>query len=200
MIIQNHSVYIRPDFIPQKNWAVFLDRDGVINHEEHLVYKLKDFKLIPQAASAIKKLNQANIPAIVVHNAAVVARNLCQPAQVDKLNQLMITQLASKKAFIDAIFYCPHHQAAFNPKMIEDCQWRKPRPGMLKAAAKQFKLNLAKSFIIGDTARDILAGQAVKATTILVKTGHAGKTSTHQAQPDKISQNILTAVNWLLSL
>ena len=136
----------------------------------------------------------------MVHNAAVVARNLCQIDQLEKLNQHMVKKLKQRGANIDAIFYCPHHRQAFNPRMVKDCPWRKPGTGMLTAAAKKFRLDLKKSFIIGDSARDILAGKNVGATTILVKTGHAGKDSLYQATPDKISQNILTAVNWILSL
>lgn len=200
MIINHHQVYIRPGFKPKKNWAVFLDRDGVINQETHLLHKIKDFKLIPQAPVAIKKLNQAKIPVIVIHNAAVVARGLCSPQQVAKVNQHMIKQLAKQNAYIDAIFYCPHHQAAFNPQFAKNCSWRKPKTGMLQAAAKQFNLDLSKSFIIGDAARDILAGQAVKATAIQVQTGHAGQDKVFKAKADKITQNILTAVSWILNL
>lgn len=200
MIINHHQVYIHPGFKPKKNWAVFLDRDGVINQETHLLHKIKDFKLISQAPVAIKKLNQAKIPVIVVHNAAVVARGLCSPQQVAKVNQHMIKQLAKQNAYIDAIFFCPHHQAAFNPQFAKNCSWRKPKTGMLQAAAKQFNLDLSKSFIIGDAARDILAGQAVKATAIQVQTGHAGQDKVFKAKADKITQNILTAVNWVLNL
>jgi len=196
--IDGHSVYVRPNFKPKKNWAVFLDRDGAINQETHLLHKIKDFQLIPQTSAAVKKLNQQNIPAFVIHNAAVVCRGICSLQQVEKIGQHLIKQLAKDNVYIDAIFFCPHHKQAFNKDFIKDCDWRKPGSGMLKAAAKQFNLDLSKSFVIGDTPRDILAGQAVKATSILVNTGHAGKDKIYQAKPDKISTNILTAVNWIL--
>jgi len=199
MIIDHHSVYIRSHFKPQKNWAVFLDRDGVINQESHLVSQPQSFRLIPQVVPAIKKLNQQQIPVIVIHNASVVARGLSTTKTVEAINQKMVKLLNKDNVFVDAVFYCPHHPHAFHQPMMKTCSWRKPKPGMLLTAAKIFKLDLSKSFVIGDSARDILAGQAVKAATILVKTGHAGKDQLYQATADKITPNILTAVNWILN-
>lgn len=171
MLIDGHQVYIRPGFRPAKDWAVFLDRDGVINQEVHLLQSIKDFELIPEIIPALAKLNQASIPVIVVHNAAVVARNLCSAAQLEKINQHMIQTLKTQGVYIDALFYCPHHFDAFNPAFKKACSWRKPGTGMLLAAAKQFELNLTKSFLLGDQARDIEAAQAVKMTTFLVSSG-----------------------------
>jgi len=171
MIIDGHNVYIRPGFQPQKDWAVFLDRDGVINEEKKFAFKLKDFTLIPQIVAALQKLNQAKIPVIVTHNAAAVARNLCQTKDVERFNQYLIKQLVKRNVFIDALFYCPHHYGAFNPKFKKDCSWRKPKPGMLLAAAKKFNLDLTKSYLIGDQERDITAAKAVGTTAFLIKTG-----------------------------
>lgn len=169
MMIDGHSVYIRPDFKPQKDWAVFFDRDGVINVEKDFVCKLEDFALIPAAVVAIKKLNQAQIPVIVVHNAAVVARNLCPLEQVEIFNRHLIKELLTQGAVLDAIFYCPHHYDAFNKKFKKDCNWRKPQSGMLLAAQKKFHLDLSKSYLLGDHERDIEAGKNVKVTGFLIK-------------------------------
>lgn len=169
MIIDGHSVYIRSGFKPQKDWAVFFDRDGVINVEKDFVCQLEDFALIPAAVVAIKKLNQAQIPVIVVHNAAVVARNLCQPEQVEIFNQHLIKGLSTQGAVLDAIFYCPHHYDAFNKKFKKDCSWRKPQSGMLLAAKKKFHLDLTKSYLLGDHDRDIQAGENVDTACFLIK-------------------------------
>ena len=169
--VGSHSVYIRPDFKPKKNWAVFFDRDGVLNKEVQFLSRIKDLKLIPKAIEAVKKLNQKNIPVIVVHNAAAVARNLCSQAMVEKINQSLIDGFAKKGAIIDALFYCPHHFDAYNPDFKLNCSWRKPKSGMLLTAADLFKLDLSKSFLLGDQERDIQAGQAVKAKTFLIKSG-----------------------------
>lgn len=182
MIIDGHQVYIRSGFKPTTGWAVFLDRDGVINREVHLLQSIKDFELIPEIIPSLFKLNKAHIPVIVVHNAAVVARNLCSLAQLEKINQHMIHLLKLKGVYLDAIFYCPHHFDAYNSEFKQACTWRKPGTGMLLAAARQFQLNLTKSFLIGDQARDIEAAQAVGMTPFLVSS----------------SQEILTAINKII--
>lgn len=197
-IVDGHRVDIKKGFKPQKPWAVFLDRDGVINREKHLVYKIKDFEIYPQVFPAIKLLNKYSIPVIVHHNASVVARGLCDKKQVIKLNQYMKDQLVEHDAFVDAILFCPHHPTAFNDKMKLDCFWRKPRPGMIQYPAKLFNLDLKKSYVIGDTARDILMAQAVGAKGILVETGHGGKDKVYQAKADVIVKDILTAVKFII--
>lgn len=169
MMIDDHSVYIRPGFKPQKDWAVFFDRDGVINVEKDFVCKLEDLALIPAAVKAIKKLNQRHIPVLVVHNAAVVARNLCQLEQVEAFNRHLIKELLKQGAVIDAIFYCPHHYAAFNPRFKKDCSWRKPQSGMFLAAQKKLHLDLTKSYLLGDHDRDIQAAKNVGVTGFLIK-------------------------------
>ncbi|MDZ7587516.1 MAG: sugar phosphate nucleotidyltransferase, partial [Patescibacteria group bacterium] len=115
MIVDSHSVYIRPGFQPQKDWAVFFDRDGVINVEKQFVFKIQDFMLIPAAVQAIKKLNQQHIPVLVVHNAAVVARNLCQLEQVDAFNQHLINLCSfhNLKDIIISTHYLPEKIYAY---------------------------------------------------------------------------------------
>lgn len=193
-----HTVIVREGFIPKQNWAVFLDRDGTINKETHLLHRIEDLEFVPQAVRAIKKLNKANIPIIVYHNASVVARGLCDENQIQNIHQYMIQELEKQKAAVDVIFYCPHHPTAFNLGYISDCSWRKPDSGMIKAAAKMFDFNLEKSYVIGDNARDILMGQKENCFSILVKTGHGGKDTLYKAKPDYIAQNILSAVNFIL--
>lgn len=193
-----HLLDIRDGFRPQKKWTVFLDRDGTINKEVHLLHKLKDFALIPEAVEAIRLLNKNKIPVIVYHNASVIARGLCDEAQVVKLNERLKEELMKQEAFVDMILFCPHHPTAFNPERVYDCSWRKPKAGMLEFAAKLFNLNLKKSYVVGDAARDILMGQAAGCFTIGVKTGHAGKEGVYEATPDKTTANILTAVKFIL--
>lgn len=182
MMIDGHSVYIRPDFKPQKDWAVFFDRDGVINIEKGFACQIKDLELIPQTIIAIKRLNAAKVPVIVVHNAAVVARNLCNLEQVEIFNRHLIKELLTQGALLDAIFYCPHHYDAFNKKFKKDCNWRKPQSGMLLAAQKKFHLDLSKSYLLGDHDRDIQAGKNVGTTGFLIKN----------------QEDILNAVNQIL--
>jgi histidinol-phosphate phosphatase family protein len=124
---KKHHVYVRRGFQPARERAVFLDRDGTINVEKHLVYKLKDFELIAGAGEAIGKLNRRDIPVVVYHNASVVARGLCDEKQVLKLHEKLRRLLAREGAYVDVILYCPHHPQAINPKYEYDCDWRKPK-------------------------------------------------------------------------
>jgi D-glycero-D-manno-heptose 1,7-bisphosphate phosphatase len=171
VIIDGHHVYIRSGFRPKKNWAVFLDRDGVINEEKGFVHKIEDFELIPHIIPALQRLNAADVPTIVVHNAAVVSRNICPPEQVEAFNLHMRRELSARGVSVDAIFYCPHHFDAYNKNFVRDCDWRKPRSGMLRAAAEQFHFDLSRSYLIGDHERDIQAAQAVGVTSFLIKSG-----------------------------
>jgi D-glycero-alpha-D-manno-heptose-7-phosphate kinase len=196
--IFHHRISVRQGFRPTKDWAVFFDRDGTINQETHLLHRLKDFVLIPGVVQAIKKLNQLNIPVIIHNNASVVARGLCTEAQVQKLHQHMNQKLAKSGAFIDVIVYCPHHPTAFSLDYIHDCSWRKPKSGMIKAMARIFNLNLSKSYVVGDSPRDILMGQRENCFSILVKTGHAGQDALYQAKPDATVKNIIKAVELIL--
>lgn len=193
-----HLVDIREGFKPQKDWAVFLDRDGVIVEERHLVHKLKDFKMIPVAAAAIRKLNRAKVPVFVVHNAAVAARGLCNEDQVVRLNLKMKEELYKVGAYVDGILFCPHHKEAYNPLYVFDCDWRKPGVGMLNFAKKTFGLNLKKSFIMGDSFRDVELGQNSGSQVLLLKTGHAGKDGDIKAYKFLEFENILDAVEFII--
>jgi D-glycero-alpha-D-manno-heptose-7-phosphate kinase len=196
----HHTIQVKEGVNFKNKWAVFLDRDGVINKETHLLHKTEEFELIPRSAQAIKKLNDLKIPVIIFHNASVVARGLCDEFQVQKLHKFMQKKLHKYGAHIDAILYCPHHPTAFNTEYIKDCSWRKPSTGMLETAAKQFNLNLSKSYVVGDSPRDILAGKAVNSTSILVKTGHGGKDTIYKASPDKTVKDLFEAVAIILKM
>lgn len=179
--------------------GVFLDRDGVINEEVHLLHHPERLKIIPRAAAAIKKLNQKKIPVIVVTNQTVVARGLCSEQDVVLIHQRLKELLAKNNAFLDAIYYCPHSPKADREKYRLDCYDRKPNPGLFQKAAKEFKLDLKKSFSIGDQGRDILAGQqAGVGINILVETGHAGKAALFQAKADYVVADLYEATELIL--
>lgn len=145
--------------------AVFLDRDGVIVQDIGYASKWVKKLLIPGSVEAIKILNENNFKVVVVTNQAGVAKGYYTEEDVILFNRLMIKELAKKGAKIDAIYYCCH-----NP--ITNCDCRKPKPGMLKRAEKEFDIDLQKSFLIGDKNSDILAGRYVGCKTCLVLTGH----------------------------
>jgi histidinol-phosphate phosphatase family protein len=182
--------------------AVFLDRDGVINVDSDLIKHPDELVLVPGAAAAIHALNQSDLIAVVVTNQSVVARNLTDEAGVDRIHARMERLLADEAgAFVDAIYYCPHHpHGGFpeeNPAYKIECSCRKPKPGMLLAAADRFNIDLSSSYLVGDSPRDIEAGQAAGvAATLRVRTGHGLKPSS--AAPTVQVDDLSAAVAWIL--
>lgn len=143
--------------------AVFLDRDGVINVDVNLLSSPDQLTLIEGAADAIRKINQAGYLAIVVTNQPVIARNLCSLEELDTIHQTLETLLGKQGAYLNAIYYCPHHPDAGYPEERKEykipCTCRKPAPGMLLQAANDWNIDLNNSYMIGDSDRDVEAGQ-----------------------------------------
>ena len=143
--------------------AVFLDRDGVINKEVEFLYKKEQLELIPGAAEAIRLINQKGYLAIVVTNQPVIARNMCSIEELDEIHATLETMLGKEHAYLDAIYYCPHHpDSGFAGERKEfkiACDCRKPKPGMLLQAAKDWNIDLSQSYMFGDSDRDVQAGE-----------------------------------------
>lgn len=198
-IISNDVIQIFQTVKNKKKQAVFIDRDGVLIKEVHLLHQINQVKLLPKSSSAIKLFNQAKIPVFVFTNQTVIARGLCQINDVIRINEEVVNRLRKKGCNINAIFFCPHSPKADIPSFKKNCLWRKPNPGMLLAAKKMFNIDLKKSFVIGDQARDILAGRKVEAISILVKTGYCGKDDLYQTQPDYFKNNLFEAAQFILS-
>ncbi|MEP1033774.1 HAD-IIIA family hydrolase [Ekhidna sp.] len=184
---------------PQK--AIFLDRDGVLNEDRHLIYKIEDLVLYDFTSEAIKKINHSDFLSIVVTNQSVVARNLCTIEELENIHKKLDTDLSKDGAKLDAIYYCPYHPDKGYPEenkaYKKDHPCRKPKPGMLLEAAKDFNIDLSKSYIIGDRSTDIEAGKNAGVSTIGVLTGNALKSG--DAEPDYIFDNIATAIEFVLS-
>lgn len=162
--------------------AVFLDRDGVINYEVDLLHRVEQMQLIPGAAEAIRRINQMGYLAIVVTNQPVIARNLCSFEELEQIHMQMETLLGHEHAYVNAIYYCPHHPDAGYPEERKEykirCNCRKPAPGMLLQAAKDWNIDLENSYMIGDSQRDIEAGNnAGVMQSILIPTNETGALS-----------------------
>ena len=149
-----------------KRPAFFLDRDGVINKEVDLLANIEQMELLPGAAEAIKKINQAGYLAVVVTNQPVIARNLCDFEDLQHIHNKLETLLGQEHAYLDAIYICPHHPdkgyPEERPEYKIDCDCRKPKPGMLLQAAKDWNIDLSTSYMIGDRSSDIQAGEAAE--------------------------------------
>lgn len=165
--------------LSNKQKAVFLDRDGTINKYVGFLKSTEDFELIEGAASAIKKINASGCLAIVVTNQPVVARGEVSFKELEEIHKKMETLLGKEGAYLDAVYYCPHHpDKGFEGEMPElkfDCGCRKPKPGMLIKAAEDFNIDLSSSWIVGDGENDIKAGQAAGCRTALIGNGNFGQ-------------------------
>lgn len=149
--------------LSQKQKAIFLDRDGTINKYVGFLTKPEQFELIPGVAEAIKKINKSGYLAIVLTNQPVIARGDCTWDELQQIHDKMETELGREGAFVDAIYVCPHHpDKGFEGERLEykfDCDCRKPKPGLIIQAAKDFNIDLSQSIMIGDGDNDVKAGE-----------------------------------------
>lgn len=145
-----------------KQQAVFLDRDGVINEYAGFLTNIEDFRLIDRAADAIRMINDRGYLAIVVTNQPAIARGTLSTDELHEIHHKMETLLGRRGAYLDAIYYCQHHPhkgfEGERPELKIDCNCRKPKPGMLLEAAKKYNIDLSRSWMIGDNEIDIQAG------------------------------------------
>jgi D-glycero-D-manno-heptose 1,7-bisphosphate phosphatase len=158
--------------VERKNRAVFLDRDGTINVEKGYVHKIEDFEFIPDTPRAIKLLKNAGFIVIVVTNQSGVARGYYTLDTVRRLHSYMDGELARHGTSVDAYYICPHHPQGIIGEYAKVCECRKPEPGMLLRAAKDFSLDLASSFLIGDKPIDVEAALNAGCRPMLVETGY----------------------------
>ena len=188
--------------LKNKQKVVFLDRDGVINKEVDLLYKPEQLKLISGVEKAIKQLNNSDYLVVITTNQPVVARGLCTEEDIREIHKMLETLLSRQGAYIDRIYYCPHHPEKGYPeenkKYKIKCNCRKPEIGMFLQAEKDLNILKEESFMIGDTTTDIQTGKNYGIRTILVKTGYKGLDKKFSVKPDYIFQNLKKAVNFLL--
>ena len=152
--------------------AVFLDRDGTINHERNYLHKIDDFELIPGIPEALQKLQNAGFLLVVVTNQSGVARGYFSLQDVKVLNDYMCLKLAEYGVKFDGIYICPHHPTAGIGEYLLDCNCRKGKPGMLQQAARDLAIDLKRSYMVGDKVSDAEAGNAAGCRSVLVQTGY----------------------------
>jgi len=150
------------DLMPRWNRrpAAFLDRDGVLNVDTGYVHKPEDFIWKKGAPEAIRMLNESGYLVCVVTNQAGVARGFYTEAVVDALHEWINEQLIEHGAHVDAFYYCPHHPTAGQGNYLADCPCRKPQPGMVLKALKEWSVDCSRSFLVGDKVSDIQAGES----------------------------------------
>ena len=182
------------------NRAVFLDRDGVITQEPpHYAYRLSHLELIAKSADAIRLLNENGFIVIIASNQAGIAYGYYQEEDAILFNQAMKEHLAKEGAYIDAIYYCPHHPEAKIERYRVECDCRKPKPGMLTRAEKELKIDLKQSFMVGDKLSDAEAGKRAGCKTIMVKTGYgAEELKSNQIECGYIADDLYDAAEYIL--
>ena len=182
--------------------CIFLDRDGTINRYNGLIYREEQLVLEECVAEAVRKINQSGYLAIAITNQPVVARGLCDMADVEAIHKKLETLLGEKGAYLDAITFCPHHPdrgyPEENPLYKIPCNCRKPKIGMIESMAEKFNIDLSASYMIGDSTVDIQTGINAGLKTVLVKTGQAGKDGKYEAKADRDAEDLLEAVTMIL--
>ena len=187
--------------------AVFLDRDGVLIEDIHLLTRVSDMRVLPGVPDALRKLKAAGFELIVVSNQTVVSRGLATESEVCVINSRMQELLSNRGApVLDAVYFCPHHPKATVAAYRIECDCRKPRPGLFLKAATDHKIDLNRSYAIGDRITDIIAGASAGCRTILVETGQhtAALIETSEPidvsiRPDYTCANLLDAAHWILN-
>lgn len=152
--------------------AVFLDRDGTLNKEVNYLHKIENFEWVPGAPQAVKRLNELGGPVLVVTNQSGVARGYYTEEDVDRLHAWMNEALAEIGATVDAFYYCPYHPDGAVEEYRERSHCRKPNAGMFEEAMAEWDVDPARSYVVGDKATDLLPGNELGMTTLLVRTGH----------------------------
>lgn len=173
--------------------CIFLDRDGVINKNMDTKPFTDDFELLDGVTDAIKKINKSKYLTVVVTNQPMIAKGFIDFEELTNTHKKMETLLGNAGSFVNAIYYCPHHpEKGFEGEVVElkvDCDCRKPKPGMLINASKDLNIDLANSWMIGDSLRDIEAGKNAGCKTVSI-----GK----DLGADYSAKNLLEAINYIL--
>jgi D-glycero-D-manno-heptose 1,7-bisphosphate phosphatase len=180
---------------------VFLDRDGTIVEDVGYLDRIERLALMPWSVDAIRALNRAGLPVVVVTNQSGVARRYFSEGFVEETHRELDRRLAAGGARIDAYYYCPHHPDGKVPEYRRLCECRKPGRALVDRAAKDLGLDPQRSFVVGDTWLDIGLARACGARGVLVRTG-AGAIEEARPKPglhaDAVVDNLVAAASWIL--
>ncbi|MBT3362716.1 MAG: D-glycero-beta-D-manno-heptose 1,7-bisphosphate 7-phosphatase [Chloroflexi bacterium] len=169
------------------NKAVFLDRDGTMAEDVNYCSRPEDFELFPSTAQAIKLFSDMGFKVIVVTNQSGIARGYFTQDTLTEIHSKMTRELAKEGVRLDAIYYCPHHPD-------DNCECRKPKPKLILQAAKDFDLDLARSYMVGDFQSDIALGKAAGCKTMLIAKEKSEVHKDWADQPDAIVCDLLEVV------
>lgn len=146
--------------------VIFMDRDGTLNIDHNFIHKIEEFDFIDGVIDACKALKKMGFALVIVTNQSGIGRGIFSEEQFLQLTEWMDWSLADRDVELDGIYYCPHLPT-------DQCECRKPNPGMFLAAKKELDIDMASSYMVGDKASDLLAGKAAGVgTCVLVRSGH----------------------------
>jgi len=173
--------------------AVFLDRDGTIAKDVSYCRRPEDFELLPGATEGIRLLNENGYKVIIITNQSGIGRGYFTEVVLKDIHKKMMAVLAVSGAYIDDIYYCPHLPE-------DDCDCRKPKPGMVIKAVREHDINIAESYFIGDKIQDIETGQAIACRTVLISSPAEVGISPPDifVQPDHVASNLVQASRWII--
>ena len=195
------SNYIKKRHFKNKRPCIFLDRDGTVNKEKGHISKHKDFELLPNVAEAIKLINESDYLAVLITNQPVIARGESSLENLKLIHNKLEFLISEKKAFLDRIYFCPHHPdrgfKGENLKFKIDCNCRKPKLGLFELAINELNIDKKKSWIIGDSYRDIEAGNRLGIKTIYLSNEPLQKTI-DEIKPSFIEKNLYEGVRRIL--
>lgn len=182
--------------------AIFLDRDGTMNVSKGFISNADDLELIPGTIEAVKAINKSGALAIVITNQPVIARGECSFEELHNIHNKLKTLLGEKGAFVDDIFYCPHHpDKGFEgevPELKFDCECRKPKTGMIDEAVDKYNIDLSKSYMVGDSTMDLELARNAGVKSVLVDTGFAGNDGKYDRSCDIGAKDLLDAVEKII--
>jgi histidinol-phosphate phosphatase family protein len=182
--------------------AVFVDRDGTLNEDRGYIASPEDFRVFNFVGRALRRLNEAGWPTVIVTNQPVLARGEANYDDLRRIHGKLDAEMARFSAYFDRLYLCPHHpDSGFWGEVFElkiKCACRKPAPGLIFEAQRDLNLDLAESWLIGDSSADVGAAAAAGLTSILVQTGLDSVNAKHTCHPDFVAGNFATAVDFIL--
>ena len=187
--------------IPRR--AAFIDRDGTLTEEVGYVNHVRRLRLLPRSAEAIRRLNAASIPAVVVTNQAGVARGYFSEEILNQVNAALVAQLKEAGAHLDGLYVCAHHPAEGEPPFRAACDCRKPAPGLVRRASADLGLDPTRSIVVGDKPSDLELAARVGARGVLVLTGYGlgeweFRRDRFPVPPHHVAGDLLDAVDWMI--
>ena len=189
--------------IRMKQPAVFIDRDGTISEEVGYINHPSRFRLFPYSSEAIRILNDSGWLAIVITNQAGVARGYFAEEVIARVHEQLKSDLQNASAQLDAIYYCAHHPSVGEPPYRLDCDCRKPKPGLIECAAKDFEIDLPASWMVGDRYGDVELARNAGLNSAFVLSGYGRgeweyQRHTWKHQPDLVCEDLLEAVKTIV--